>query len=567
MARIIRGTGTALAVLAGVATMASGAALADTGTAPVAAPNSGAFLAGLHARETHDYSAAAEFLGVVLQGDTVDLDLLQDSFGAMASAGRFEEAARIGLKLQELGARSDIITLVLLLEDYKAGRLDQAIKAAEGLSNDGLAQFVGPLARAWLEVDAARHDDAIKALAPLGEIDGVKGLHGLHLGLINELAKRPADAEKIYQATAADPTQLSFRLAEVFGNFHERRGEWDKAKLVYEKFAENFPDNAMVGLVLDRLEARKKPKPAITSPRDGLAEAMLNIGSVLSQNSGSDVALMLIRASLDLRSDSAAAQVMLADQLAAMGHYDEAIEVYRGVDRSSPFSWQARLQIAEYLDKMEQVDEAIAQLDDMIAERKEVADAAMLKGDILRGHERFAEAAGAYDTAIERVSALKENHWPLLYYRGIALERSKQWPRAEADFLKALELMPDQPNVLNYLAYSWVELGQNYDRSLEMLNKAVELRPRDGYIVDSLGWVYFRIGQFDKAVTELERAIELVPQDSVVNDHLGDAYWRVGRRNEARFQWQRALNLEPAADQIAPIQSKISNGLPNSSGT
>jgi tetratricopeptide (TPR) repeat protein len=551
------------ALLAGAVALTP--ALADT-AAPVA-PSSGDFLAGQHAKETRDYSAAAEFLGAVLRPDTEDLGLLQDGFGTMASAGRFEQAAAIGRRLRELGAGDDMITLVLMLDDYKAGRLDQAVKAAEAMTAKGLQEFIGPLLRAWLYLEGGRADDAAKALAPLGEIDGVKGLYGLHLGLVDELAKRPADADKIYATTAADPALLSFRLAEVYGNFLERQGEREKAKAVYDDFARNFPDNAMIGLVVERWDAKKKPKPLISSARDGLAEALLNIGSVLTQSGGEDMALIMTRASLDLRPGAATAQVLLAEQLAMLEHYDEAIAVYQEVDKASPFHWQARLQMAEFLDRTDRTDEALTLLDGMIAERSDVAEPAVLKADILRGHERFAEAVEAYDIALTRLGDLESHQWPLLYYRGIALERSKQWPRAEADFLRALEFKPDAAYVLNYLAYSWIEQGLNYDRSLEMLNQAVKLKPQDGYIVDSLGWVYFRLGKFEQAVTQLERAVELAPSDSVINDHLGDAYWRVGRRNEARFQWKRALNLEPEADQVAPIQGKIDNGLPAPSGT
>ena len=304
--RIVR-AGTVAAVVAGVAALGGTPARADTAS-PVATPVSGDFLAGLHAKETRDYSAAAEFLGAVLRDDSADFNLLQDGFIAMASAGRFDDAAAIAQRLKDLGGESDAMTIVLLLRDYKAGKLDDAIKTADGMSDQGLAQYVGPLARAWLYVEAGRHDDAVKTLAPLAELDGVKGLHGLHLGLVDELAKRPEDAAAAYQKTADDPTLLSFRLAEVFGNFYERRGEWDKAKSVYEKFAANFPDNGLIGIVRDRVAAKQKPKPLIGSARDGLAEALLNIASVLSQNPGSDIALMLTRASLDLRPDSAAAQ-------------------------------------------------------------------------------------------------------------------------------------------------------------------------------------------------------------------------------------------------------------------
>ena len=157
---------------------------------------------------------------------------------------------------------------------------------------------------------------------------------------------------------------------------------------------------------------------------------------------------------------------------------------------------------------------------------------------------------------------MERRHWSLLYSRGIALERSKQWARAETDFIKALELEPEQPYVLNYLGYSWVDQGIHLERATGMIEKAVELRPRDGFIVDSLGWAYFRIGDYGGAVRELERAVELRPQDPVINDHLGDAYWMVGRRLEARFQWRRALALEPEADVAGTITNKLEDGLP-----
>ena len=171
-------------------------------------------------------------------------------------------------------------------------------------------------------------------------------------------------------------------------------------------------------------------------------------------------------------------------------------------------------------------------------------------GDLLRGEDRFAEAEAAYTRALQRLPAIDRRHWRLLYARGIAYERTKRWPQAEADLLKALELEPEQPFVLNYLGYSWVDQGLNLDRAKAMLHRAVELRPEDGFIVDSLGWAYFRLGEHDKAVTYLERAVELEPGDPVINDHLGDGYWRVGRTREARFQWQRALTFEPEPELV-----------------
>ncbi|MBT7941846.1 MAG: tetratricopeptide repeat protein, partial [Alphaproteobacteria bacterium] len=178
-----------------------------------------------------------------------------------------------------------------------------------------------------------------------------------------------------------------------------------------------------------------------------------------------------------------------------------------------------------------------------------------------RGKERFTEAVEAYDQAFGRIKALEPRHWTLLYARGIALERSKQWPRAEADFLSALKFKPDQPYVLNYLGYTWIDKGLYLDRAQAMIGKAANLRPNDGYVIDSLGWGHFMLGNFKKAVVELERAVELRPQDPIINSHLGDAYWRVGRKREATFQWNRSLSLDPEEDLISEINRKLKSGL------
>jgi len=168
----------------------------------------------------------------------------------------------------------------------------------------------------------------------------------------------------------------------------------------------------------------------------------------------------------------------------------------------------------------------------------------------------------AYDEAIGRAAAAGlPERWALFYDRGVARERSGQWERAEADLLHALEMKPDQPLVLNYLGYSWIDRGENLERGLKMIEKAVELRPEDGYIVDSLGWAHYRMGDYAAAADYLEKATELVPEDPTINDHLGDAYWQTGRLVEARYQWRRALQFGPQESEVKPIEAKLENGL------
>jgi len=232
-----------------------------------------------------------------------------------------------------------------------------------------------------------------------------------------------------------------------------------------------------------------------------------------------------------------------------------ASEAYGGIDPKTPYGWYARLNLAEGYRMRDDVDKAIRLLRTMIRERPERADAARTLGDFLRIDERYREAVAAYNTAQKRLEGGAD--WRLYYSRGIALERAKQWQRAESDFLKALELEPDQPLVLNYLGYSWIEQGLNLERAKKMIEKAVLQRPQDGYIADSLGWALYRLGNYPEAVIHLERAVALEPGDPVINDHLGDAYWLAGRRNEARFQWKRSLTQEPDADVEAITRDKL----------
>ena len=521
----------------------------------------GSFLAGMHAKQVRDFGSMADYFSRVLAHHPDDVELLQQGFIAMASGGRLSEAAEIGRKLETQSAGSDTVSLVLAMQDLKADRRAAALTRLGALSSDGLNKFTVPLVKSWVALEGGKIDEALAALAPLADVKGVQTLYDLHAGLLNELAGRPAEADAAYKKTLDDPQKLSFRVVEIIGNFYLRQKRPDDAKAVYEKFRAAYPDNPLLPLLTDGA-GNAKPAAIIRSARDGLAEALFNLASVLFQEDARDMALVYTRLALDMRKDYPAAQVLLGDLLAGEKLYAEAVAVYKGVDAKSPFGWQARLALADALNRIERTPEAVSLLQAMSAERTASADAPMMLGDILRSSERFDEAAKAYDEAIARIGELKKEYWSLLYYRGIAFERSKQWDRAEADFLKALEFEPDQPYVLNYLAYTWVDKGMNFDRALTMLNKAVEERPEDGYIVDSLGWVYFRLGKYDLAVEQLERAVELVPGDSVINDHLGDAYWRVGRHNEARFQWRRALNSNPEKDQVAPIESKLDKGLP-----
>ena len=253
----------------------------------------------------------------------------------------------------------------------------------------------------------------------------------------------------------------------------------------------------------------------------------------------------------------------LADLYESLKKPDLAIKIYERVPASSPLHRNAAIQMASDLDALNRSEEAEKHLDALIKNHPHDLEAIMALGNVQRGHKKFSACADTYGKGIATIAHPQKANWVIFYFRGICYERSHRWPKAEADLKEALNLFPDQPHVLNYLGYSWIDQRVHLDDGMAMIKKAVQQRPDDGYIVDSLGWAYFQLGNYPEAVKQLERAIELKPEDPTINDHLGDAYWRVGRTLEARFQWAHARDLKPDPEELPKIEQKLKNGLPD----
>ncbi len=531
--------------------------------APAPTPTlAGNYLAGRHAQAVHDLGTASDYLNSALGLDPDDPDLIKRTFVLMATEGRMAEAAPLALRVIAANPRDTIANLTRAADGIKNGRFAQTNELLVKLPENGINAFMVPLLRAWALVGLKRYDDALAALKPMGERKGFKALSNLHGALINEIADRTEDAERLYLAAAKVQKSASLRLTELMGGFYERTGQPDKAKVLYDAYAEARPESRLLVSAMARLSSGKVPARDVDSPAGGAAEALFDVASSLRQQNAQETALMFGRLALWLRPDFPVTQILVAGILESNGRLESANAIYAGIDRKSSFAWSARLRIGRNLDNLGQTEDALRHFTAMAEENPSHPDPLIELGDVLRGHDQFAEAVTAYDQAVERIGTLARHHWGLLYARGISLERSGEWQRAEADFLKALEFEPNQPYVLNYLGYSWVDKGMNLDRAQKMIRKAVELRPNDGYIVDSLGWVLYRLGDYDAAARELERAVELRAEDPIINDHLGDAYWRVGRQLEARFQWRRALSLDPEKDMIDGIRAKVENGPP-----
>ena len=555
------------------ATIAADAPLSPTPPEPAASAEQqdastdvsalGSYLVGRYAHARGDYAAAAEHLQRVLHQDPGKPALLRRAVSLLVADGQVEDAAALARRLVEIDDRARLARLVLGLQDAIDDDFESALLRIGAIPGEGVYSFVLPLAEGWLHAGAGSGEAALDALAPLAERDPYRPFFLFHAGLMHDLSGEQAEAEAFLREAVA-LSRGSHRPVAALGSLLARAGRIDEARAVYERFRTQSPENAWVERVLAKAEAEAEadtPPLFVADAREGLAEAMLGAAAAMPQREIGDAGLIYARLALFLRDDLDAARFVIGEILEGVELFGAAVAAYRSIPPGSDYGWAARLRAAAGLAELDRTDEAVAALSAMAEERPERTDAASALGDALRISERYAEAASAYDTAIGRIAAVGDRHWRLFYLRGIAFERIGAWPRAEADFLRALELQPDQPLVLNYLGYSWIEQGRNLDTAKTMIEKAVELRPDDGYIVDSLGWAAYRLGDYEEAVYQLERAVELQAGDPVINDHLGDAYWQVGRLNEARFQWRRVLTLEPDDELAGQVRRKLVDGL------
>jgi tetratricopeptide (TPR) repeat protein len=508
----------------------------------------GAFLAARFAAQETDVAYAASAFMKVLAADPGNVDVLQQAFVVSVMAGR-PDAARLAAQLPD----NPVAALVLVDTDVRAGNWDAAEQRIRALPRQGVTQILQPIMLAWAQQGAGHTETALATLRPYVEGQRFRSVYALHAAMIADVAGRTADAARLYRLSQVDAEGMNLRLAQILASWQTRQGRLADAQRTVDGIASGTDQ---MTLAVPGLIAGSTTRP-VAKPADGIAEAYLQLAAALRQQDATDFAMLLLRLSLDLRPDLTPARLLMADVLQSTHHPEGALAVLAPVSDQDPLSAVVRLNRAMLTNRLGHTDDALRQLDKLAHDYPESAVPDIAAGDLLRDKNRYPEAIAAYDRALARTSAPSRAVWPLLYARGVAHERAHQWPMAEADFKRALELAPDQPTVLNYLGYSWADQGTNLPEARQMIDKALQQRPDDGAIIDSLGWVTLRQGDPQAAVKLLEHAVELQPEDATINGHLGDAYWAVGRKLEALFQWRRALTLNPEPDDAARIEGRL----------
>lgn len=546
--------------LALMVTLAGSPALAGYESVDEGTSLSGSYLAGRYAGKLRDTEIAEHYFEQALRDDPNNSVLIERVFVFALQEGNINAAEEYATRVLSFNSEHRMARIVLGLRDLRLKHYADAREHFRKSAYTPIGELTSDLLTAWSYAAEDNQKDALKTLDKLDSNDAFANFKAFHSALIADYLGLPLRAENLYKK-AYEQAGTSLRVVEAYGNFLERTGRKDEARKVYQQFLSSAEQNPLVRSALNGLDANRTVRPFVASPMQGISEGLFSIASALSDDQGIDVAVIYAQLALSVEGDHDIALTLLGDIYEDMQNYPRAIEAYEAIPPSSLLKPNGEVEVAIDLQKLGKSNEAKARLTTLIAKDGRYSDAIMTLGNIYRNNDEFAAAADTYSKAIALIALPAKNDWTVFYYRGIAFERMKQWDKAESDLRRALSLDPDQPMVLNYLGYSMIEKRINLVEAMEMVKKAVDLRPNDGYIVDSLGWAHYQLGEYDEAVKDLERAVELKPADPVIADHLGDAYWRTGRQLEARFQWQHAKDNKPEVADLERIEKKLKVGL------
>ncbi|MDZ7711267.1 MAG: tetratricopeptide repeat protein [Roseovarius sp.] len=543
--------------------LAALAVFVTMGTHSAAQAPSGAYLAAQHARAQGDFAAAAQYYAQALSRDPGNPAMLENATFAYMALGQVDRAVAVARKMESEGAPSRIAHIPLIVAEARDGDWAAILKRID--AGRGAGDLADGMIAAWAELGRGDMSAALGRIDALAKERGLRNYALYHKALALAVAGDFEAADGVFSGESDGPVQRTRSGIVAWAQVLSQLGEAERALSIIDDAFGADPEPEIAAL-RDRIAAGETvPFDAVTGPRQGVAEVFFSLARALKQEADDEFVLIYARAAEAIDPGHVHATITAAETLQSMEQYKLAIDAYARVPRDHPAFHTAELGRAEALRATGKPDAAAEVLGQLARDYPDIVEIHVAAGDLHREQEEFAEAVTAYDRAIALLETRDNPQWFVHYVRAIAHERLDNWTEAEADFRRALELNPDHPQVLNYLGYSMVEKRVNLDEALGMIERAVAARPDSGYIVDSLGWVLYRLGRYGEAIGHMEHAAELMPTDPVVNDHLGDVLWAVDRKTEARFQWRRALSLHkttPSPD-LAPerVRRKLEAGL------
>ena len=532
----------------------------------------GSYLAGRLAGKVLDLPAAAVFYQKALESDPGSAMLIDSALQMEASRANWPRADVLASELVKVEPTNRVAHVLLGITAFNAGRFADAEAHFKGGGTHPIGELTNVLARAWILQAQGRTDEALAVLDAPKLPDWAGTFVRYHRALLADLGGRASEARASYSRISKNDQRI-LRVALAYARHAASSGETKLAQSILSGYFERVKGEGhpYARALLAEVEAGARTPLLVTSAAEGMAELFYGLGELLASEpvpaAGDPVTLRLglvfLQFSLHLSPDATFPLLALAGAQEAAKRYGPAIDAYDRVPKGTPLAVAIDISKALNLNQLERVDEAKTLLEDLARQHPRDIRPLEALGNILRAHKRYGEAVEFYGKAIALIGKAEARHWTFFYARGTCYERLKKLPQAEADLVRSLQLSAEQPLTLNYLGYTWIDHNRHLQKGLKMIEKAVRLKPDDGYIVDSLGWAHYRLGNYDAAVKHLEQAVVLRPEDPTLNDHLGDAYWRVGREREARFQWDQALKLNPDPAEAEKMREKLGKGLPS----
>jgi tetratricopeptide (TPR) repeat protein len=519
----------------------------------------GSYLAGQQALRDLSTGEASRYLHEATAAEWDNATVVQRAFLAYLANGDIDRAVGIANHVLDLSPDFGLANLAIAAAELKDRRYHAAERDLNGVTSADFAGITAAILRGWAFIGDGRRTDAYAALDRMAK-GGLEDFMVFHRALMADVSGDSATAlalaSQTYQANPVGPRNVEI-YARVLGN----AGRFDDALAVIDKYNAQGLGDPILDVVEKALRAHQRPGLFATSVQSGAAEAFHGIAVALARDGNTDLAIGVLQLGLYLDPHNDIISLLIGQLLDNAKQNAAANAYYANIPASSPMHLTAQVRIAQNYDSMGNRPEALKRLNEIVGTNPTDLDALTVLAELLRADKQYDRAADIYSQAIAIDKGAHIGDWVLYYQRGIAYERGNKWDKAQPDFLKALALNPDQPQVLNYLGYTWVDKGENLTQALGMIQKAVKATPTDGYIVDSLGWAFYRLGRFSDAVKTLEQAVQLKPNDPQINDHLGDAYWKAGRQLEAHFQWNVAASLDADGLLKTELAKKQANGL------
>ena len=518
------------------------------------------FVAARHARAVDDMQSALAHFDAALDHEPAGDIIASEAFHLALMEGRYDMATRLARQLDVVGDGDSVAHMFLALVAFRKGRYDEAYRYADMVKGGGFDAFLAPLVKGWIATIQGDHDKALDEILPLSRVSFFDRFRREHTAHMLRYSGQVDEAELAYKQVLSSGIMTGFQSLFAHAELLVRRGDREAAIKLLKPYMDRWGDNIRLKEVFERLISDQKlPALLVDEPATAIAATIHYSAGQLGADGAYRPSLLYARLGAYLAPSVEELHLLIGNLYLSEGRVDEALRAFANVG-DGLFHERTLFRRVAALNSSSRYEDAISLLK---AEMKST-DTPLLHstiGDLYRINSKFEMALTHYNKALKGRDDLGEGDWFALFARGVCFEQLKHWGRAEADFLLAMKLKPDEPQVLNYLGYSWIDRGYNVKKAREMIEKAHELEPSSGPIIDSLGWVYFLLGRYDDAVIKLEQAVSLEPDDAVITDHLGDAYWMVGRRLEARYQWERALTYDIEDDHAQKVRDKLSYGL------